>query len=200
MTAIAKTLYRPACAEYAPAVAELFSLAGHGIADYFWSLQAGEGQSPIEVGIERARREDAAFSWRNAFLAERDGYAVGLMLGYILPEPGSDQADALERLPPILRPFVALEHLAAGTFYINGLAVRPEHRNHGIGSKLLYKTRQRALASGTARISVEVFEENEGALRLYLRHGFRPVDRRPVVPHSCYPHRGDILLLVQNLN
>jgi hypothetical protein len=110
MTAIAKTLYRPACAEDAPAVAELFSLAGHGIADYFWSLQAGEGQSPIEVGIERARREDAAFSWRNAFLAER------------------------------------------------------------------------------------------GALRLYLRHGFRPVDRRPVVPHSCYPHRGDILLLVQNLN
>ena len=57
-----------------------------------------------------------------------------------------------------------------------------------------------APSSSTRRISVEVFEENEGALRLYLRHGFRPVDRRPVVPHSCYPHRGDILLLVQNLN
>jgi hypothetical protein len=26
------------------------------------------------------------------------------------------------------------------------------------------------------------------------------VARLPVAPHSCYPHRGDILLLVQNLN
>jgi ribosomal protein S18 acetylase RimI-like enzyme len=198
--AAGKTLYRPARRGDAPAVAELFALAGHGIAEYLWSLQARDGQSPLEVGAERAAREDANFSWRNAILAERDGEAVGLLLGYVLPEPGPSGIADLERLPPVLRPFVALEHQAAGTFYINGLAVRPEHRGNGIGSKLLYKSRQRALDAGTARVTVEVFDQNEGALRLYQRQGFRILDRRPAVPHACHPYSGDILLLVQNLN
>ncbi|HEX6102921.1 MAG TPA: GNAT family N-acetyltransferase [Alphaproteobacteria bacterium] len=195
-----KTHYRPARPQDASAVAELFALAGHGIAEYLWSLQAREGQSPIEVGTERAAREGANFSWRNAILAERDGEAVGMLLGYVLPEPPPAGDASLHHLPPVLRPFVALEHRAAGTFYINGLAVRPEHRGNGIGSKLLYKSRQRALDAGTARVTVEVFEQNEGALRLYQRQGFRILDRRPAVPHPCHPYSGDILLLVQNLN
>ena len=198
--AAGKTLYRPARREDARAVAELFALAGHGIAEYLWSLQAHDGQSPVAVGVERAGREDANFSWRNATLAERDGEPVGLLLGYVLPEPGPADVADLERLPAVLRPFVHLEHRAAGTFYINGLAVRPEHRGNGIGSKLLYKSRQRAIEAGTARVTVEVFEQNEGALRLYQRQGFRVLDRRPAVPHPCHPYSGDILLLVQNLN
>jgi ribosomal protein S18 acetylase RimI-like enzyme len=200
MIAAGKTLYRPARREDAPDVAELFAIAGYGIAEYLWSLQAHDGQSPIEVGIERAARDEGNLSWRNASLAERDGEAVGLLLGYVLPAPGATAPADLERLPPVLRPFVALEHRAAGTFYINGLAVRPEHRGNGIGSKLLYKSRQRALEAGTARVTVEVFEQNEGALRLYQRQGFRILDRGPAVPHPCHPFSGDILLLVQNLN
>jgi ribosomal protein S18 acetylase RimI-like enzyme len=200
MIAAGKTNYRPARREDAPIIAELFAIAGHGIADYLWSLQAREGQNPIEVGIERALREDANFSWRNAILAEREGKAVGMLLGYVLPAPCPDDLAALDRLPPVLRPFIALEHRAAGTFYINGLAVRPEHRGNGIGSKLLYKSRHRALEAGTARITVEVFEQNEGALRLYQRQGFRIFDRRAAVPHPCHSYSGDILLLVQNLN
>ena len=54
-----KTLYRPARREDAAAVAELFALAGHGIAEYLWSLQARDGQGPLQVGTERARRDDA---------------------------------------------------------------------------------------------------------------------------------------------
>jgi ribosomal protein S18 acetylase RimI-like enzyme len=200
MIASGKTLYRPARREDAAAVAELFALAGHGIAEYLWSLQARDGQSPIEVGAERAARDAANFSWRNALLAERDEEAVGLLLGYVLPEPGPTSLADLERLPPVLRPFVTLEHRAPGTFYINGLAVRPEHRGNGIGSKLLYKSRQCALEAHTARVTVEVFEQNEGALRLYQRHGFRILDRCPAVPHASHPYSGDILLLVQYLN
>ena len=200
MIATGKTLYRPASREDAAAVAELFALAGDGIVEYLWSLQARDGQGPIEVGAERAARDDANFSWRNALLAERDGEAVGLLLGYVLPEPGPASLADLERLPAVLRPFVALEHRATGTFYINGLAVRPEHRGNGIGSKLLYKSRQRALEARTARVTVEVFEQNVGALRLYQRHGFRILDRCPAVPHASHAYSGDILLLVQNLN
>ncbi len=44
-----------------------------------------------------------------------------------------------------------------------------------------------ASEAGCKELSIEVFEQNEGALRLYKRHGYRIVARRPVVPHPCYP-------------
>jgi ribosomal protein S18 acetylase RimI-like enzyme len=199
MIAIGKVSYRPARREDARTIAELFAMAGHGVAEYLWSLETRPGQGPIELGAERAARGDTPFSWRNAILAERDGVAVGMLMAYPLPAARADRAD-LARLPPVLQPFKALEEQASGTFYINGFAVRPEDRGNGIGSKLLYKCRQRALDAGTARITVEVFEQNEGALRLYQRHGFRVLDRRPAVRHACHSFSGDVLLLVQNLN
>ncbi len=200
MVATAKTIYRPACREDARAVAELFAIAGVGVPEYLWSLQARDRQTPLEVGIERAEQDGPAFSYRNATLAERDREVVGMLLGYMLPEPTPADIAALESLPAVLRPLKALEHRAPGTFYVGALAVRVGHRGEGIGSKLLYKSRQGALAAGTARITVEVFSDNEGALRLYQRHGFRILNRCAAVPHPCCPYKDEILLLVQNLN
>ena len=45
-------------------------------------------------------------------------------------------------------------------------------------------------------LSLIVFEQNAGAKRLYERHGFREVDRRPAVPHELIYYRGDALLMV----
>jgi ribosomal protein S18 acetylase RimI-like enzyme len=195
-----KTQYRPARQDDASAIVELFAIAGQGIPEYVWSMQATNGQSPIQIAIERLCGDGANFSYRNVTLAEREGEVVGMLLGYVLPEPTQADIAALDTLPPVLRPMVTLEQRAPGTFYISALAVREEHRGNGIGSKLLYKSRQKALAAHTARITVEVFEENEGALRLYQRHGFRLLDHCAVVRHSCHPYSGELLLMVQNLN
>lgn len=200
MITYSKTQYRPGRLDDASAIVELFAIAGQGIPDYVWSLQATNGQSPRQIATQRVCREDANFSYRNVTLAERDGEVVGLVLGYLLPDSAPADLGALDTLPPVLRPLVALEQRAPGTFYINALAVREEHRGNGIGSKLLYKCRQKALGAHTARITVEVFAENGGALRLYQRHGFRILDRCPVVRHPCHPYSGDLLLMVQNLN
>jgi len=195
-----QTQYRPARRDDASAVVELFAIAGRGIPDYVWSLHATNGHGPRQIATERVCREDANFSYRNVLLAEREGEVVGMLLGYTLREPTPADVAALDTLPPVLRPMVALEQRAPGTFYINALAVREEHRGNGIGSKLLYKCRQKALGAHTARITVEVFEQNEGALRLYQRHGFRILDRCDVVRHPCHPYSGELLLMVQNLN
>jgi hypothetical protein len=96
-----KTLYRPARREDARAVAELFAIAGEGVPEYLWSLQARHGQSPIEVGIERAQREGATLSYQNATLAERDGDVVAMLLGQILPQPTPADIAALDTLPPV---------------------------------------------------------------------------------------------------
>src|SRR5206468_3915976 len=109
-------------------------------------------------------REGPNFSYQNVTIAERDREVVGMLLGYVLSEPTLADIAALDTLPPVLRPMAALEQRAPGTFYINAVAVREGHRGNGIGSKLLYKSRQKALAARTARITVEIFEENEAAL------------------------------------
>ena len=54
------------------------------------------------------------------------------------------------------------------------------------------------MAAGCEESSVEVFEQNEGAVRLYERHGFRIVARRPVVPQPCYPYGGDGVLVTRS--
>lgn len=45
-------------------------------------------------------------------------------------------------------------------------------------------------------MSLIVFEQNTEAKRLYERHGFREVTRRPVVPHQLIRYTGDALLMV----
>jgi ribosomal protein S18 acetylase RimI-like enzyme len=54
-----------------------------------------------------------------------------------------------------------------------------------------------ATAAGCTLSSIEVFDENSGALRLYQRLGYEVVEQRPVIPHDCYPCTGEILLLTR---
>jgi ribosomal protein S18 acetylase RimI-like enzyme len=56
-----------------------------------------------------------------------------------------------------------------------------------------------ATIAGCRLSSIEVFEENAGALRLYRRLGYTLIERRPVVPHECHSHTGDIVLLTREV-
>jgi ribosomal protein S18 acetylase RimI-like enzyme len=187
---------RPACRADARAVAELMAIAGDGIPEHLWGLAAGPGETRLDVGTRRAARDEGGFSWINAVLAERRGGVVGLMLGYVLDSEPTDAA-ALADLPPVVRPFVELEGAAPGAFYVNALAVRPGHRGLGLGSRLLDAARDRARARGAATLAITAFEGNAGAVRLYRRHGYAIVARRPVVRHACHPYDGDVVLLVR---
>jgi ribosomal protein S18 acetylase RimI-like enzyme len=175
-------------------VAELMNIAGHGLPAYVWSLSADEGQEPIEVGTERAAREDGNFSYRNAVVAEEGGEVVAMVLAYRLPEAGEE---SLDELPEVLRPLLELELLAPGTFYVNGLATLPGYQGRGLGSKLLNVASALAAEAGCDELSMQVFEQNENAVRLYERHGYRTVARRPAVPHPSYPYGGDVLLMTR---
>ncbi len=178
-------------------VAELMDIAGHGLPAYVWSLWAEEGQEAIDVGAARAAQENGNFSYRNAVVAEDEGEAVALLLAYRLPEAGAS-AD-LDEVPEVFRPLVELELLAPGTFYVNGLATLPGYEGRGLGSKLLDAANALAAETGCDELSVEVFEQNEGAVRLYERHGYRTVARRQAVPHPSYPYDGDVLLMTRRV-
>jgi ribosomal protein S18 acetylase RimI-like enzyme len=188
---------RPATPDDAALMARLIDIAAAGLPSHLWSTTAEPGQSPLEVGEARARRDSGGFSWRNAIMAEVDGRPVGMLLGYRLEAPTEEDRAALAELPDLVRPFIELEHEVPGTFYINAFAVLEGFRGRGIGAALLEAARQRAAELGCALLSVQAFSENPRSVAFYERHGFRRIAERPVVPHPCYPYTDRTLLLVR---
>jgi ribosomal protein S18 acetylase RimI-like enzyme len=115
---------------------------------------------------------------------------VGQLCTYLV-ESGAEMTD--EPADPILEPYERLE--IPGTLYISSLAVFDEFRGMGLGTKMLSIARDQARESSLDALSLLVFEQNIGAVRLYQRKGFREVDRAPVVPHPLIHHTGDVVLM-----
>ncbi len=59
------------------------------------------------------------------------------------------------------------------------LAVHPDHRRRGIGTRLLLWLVDTAIGEGVANLTLEVRVSNEPAQGLYRRFGFEPVGVRP---------------------
>lgn len=180
------------------AIAELGLMAGEGIPAYFWEQTTKPGQDILDVGALNAASETENFSYRNVHIAMLDGRIAGMMLAYRLPD--ADTSENLEDYPEFIRPLIELEQCVPGSFYINMLATYPEFRNRSVGTSLMACVDRLAVEAGCHMSSVEVFEENAGAFRLYERLGYRIVESRPVVPHSCHPYKGQLMLLTRNVS
>jgi ribosomal protein S18 acetylase RimI-like enzyme len=172
-------------------IAELFRMASGGVSDYVWLQMAPlyPGAPLLEIGARRFEREGVGFSWQNCTIAEYGGEVIGMCHAFALAARVKGEVEH----DPVLRPYAELE--LPGSLYTAGLAVAPEFRNQGLGSRLLGAARREARARGIGGLSLLCFEQNEGARRLYERSGFRVVDRRKVVPHPLIHHRGDVLLM-----
>ena len=175
-------------------LAELGNMAGEGMPYYLWSKMAGEGQTAWDVGLERARRESGAFSYRNAVVREADGQVGATLIGYPLadvPEP----VDYPE-LPPMFVPLQQLEDRVPGTWYVNILATYPQYRGRGFGEEMLAIAESLARASGRQGLSIIVSDANAGARRLYERCGYGEIAQRPMVKEDWQnPGENWVLLL-----
>jgi ribosomal protein S18 acetylase RimI-like enzyme len=172
-------------------IAELALIADEGIPAYFWRDDQKLGQEIVEVGAIKLTSESENFSYQNSLIATINNSIAGMMLAYRLEEDD----EGLDDLPEFIRPLIELEQRAWGTFYINMLATFPEYRNMSIGTALMQQADDLARSCGCDTTSIQVFDENEGALRLYLKLGHQILDSRKAVPHSCHPYTGEVLLL-----
>lgn len=68
---------------------------------------------------------------------------------------------------------------AAGEYYIDNIAVAPEHRRKGVGRALVGALIGRARAEGGSFITLEVRPSNLAAVGLYNSLGFHEEGRRP---------------------
>lgn len=174
-------------------IAELFRQSSDGVADYIWDglREDYPGLDLLEIGAQRYAREGVDFSYQNCHMAEADGTVAGMLHAYVMrdDEPLPDDFD------PVLRPFAELEEPAS--LYVSGVAVFEAHRGQGIGSALMNVAYQKARDLACPSVSLIVFEQNIGALRLYQRLGFSETARRAVVPHEKIHHTGDALLMAR---
>jgi ribosomal protein S18 acetylase RimI-like enzyme len=171
--------HRPARPTDAVAIAELVNMAGEGLPLYLWTDLAAPGQSPWELGQERARRESGAFSYRNTIVREEAGEVVAALIGYPLDDEPAPVDYA--GMPPMFMPLQQLEDLAPGTWYVNVLATYPRYRGRGYGAELLAIAGNIASDTGKRGLSIIVADANAGARRLYQRCGYRELARRAMV-------------------
>lgn len=187
---------RPGRPDDAGVLAELVNYAGEGLPLYLWERLAKPGESAWEVGRQRAGREQGSFSYRNATLIEWQGEVAGCLIGYPVAEvPEPVPAD----MPAMFRPLQELENLAPGTWYVNVLAVRPQFRGQGLGSRLLALAEATGRRLGQRGLSVIVSDANTGARRLYERCGYREVATRPMVKEGWANDGKDWVLLARGL-
>ena len=185
-------ILRPAEKSESRTIASLYSISSDGVADYIWTRLAQPGEDILDVGQRRYEREDSVFSYRNCTVVEIAGSIAGMLVAFPL-QAGGDSVES----DPVLVPYSRLEE--DNSYYICGMAVFPEHRGRGIGHRLLDLAEKHARAQGFGKLSLIVFEQNEGAKRLYDRTGYRETAREPVVPHPLIHYTGDAILMVKLL-
>ena len=126
---------------------------------------------------------DHSYSFQNVTFAEHDKQIVGMALGFTaeqhrhfsdqpLKESAGYHALRMTAVKMLCAPlFRILETIADGDFYLLAIAIDTELRGEGVGSALIDSTEERARASSSTRLSLDVSAKNEGARRLYERRG-----------------------------
>jgi ribosomal protein S18 acetylase RimI-like enzyme len=188
---------RPARKSDASEIALLVNIAVHGGIAQGWAHdEEAEGTyEPLEVGRLEMMRDDTEFGWKSATMAEVDGEVVGMLLGYRKP-------DKFEPVPEsvagFIRPIEELEAESNGRWFISMLGVHKHWRGKGVGTALLAVADEKRTKTAASGVALIVEDVNEGARRLYARHGFAVTGRRPMVayPGGQRPGR-DWLLMVK---
>ncbi len=178
-------------------LAHLINLSGEGLPEILWRTVAKPGESPMDVGIRRATRDEGAFSYRNARVFVDEDRVLGMLLAYRLPDPYD--IGELDAWLPAMRPLITLEAQAAGSWFINALAALPDQHGRGIARALIADTLSRGRDAGCTHASLIVASENHRAMRVYQHLGFVAAARVPVVPYVTAMHGGEWVLMTRAL-
>lgn len=191
------TEIRPAQPNDIPDLAKLQVIASDGVVDAIYH-DLIPGKPVHEILEPRYHRVGTTVSYENCWVATLDGKVVGALHAYPLDAMADDPPDPLvpEERYAVADAFDHLDPAAAGTFHINVVALYPEFRGRGIGSALIAQARTLARLAGFDRLSLAVFEENTGALRLYHRLGFEEAARHRAPEHPLVQLSGDLLMLL----
>jgi ribosomal protein S18 acetylase RimI-like enzyme len=150
-------------------------------ADGFFRFMLGRRAADIVAAAYA--QPDNDYSYQNVTFAERDRVIVGMASSFTARQRGRFASQPLKRAAggrhlrisvvtalcaPLLR---ILETLADDDLYLQAVAVDKELRGEGLGSTLMDHIEKRAVASGSARLTLDVSATNKGARRFYEKRG-----------------------------
>ena len=72
---------------------------------------------------------------------------------------------------------------------IHDIAVSPRFQRRGVGRALLAAVEAEARARGCCKITLEVLEGNDGAVKAYLRAGYQPYALDPAMGRAMFFER-----------
>ena len=189
--------FRSATPDDAAALADFVNMAGEGMPLYLWGRMAEPGEDAWAVGRARAVRESGSFSYRNAIVLEEDARVAAALIGYRLPD--TPEPIDYATMPAMFVGLQELENLAPKTWYVNVVAVYPEHRGKGFGTKLLALAEDLGHETDADGMSIIVADANIAARRLYERTGYRPAATRKIVKESWESPAEEWILLLKDL-
>ena len=136
-------------------------------------------------------------------VAEANGQVVGVAFGY----PGEKEDvvdDVMTRLAAksaaFDEPFDLDSETEAGEWYLDSLAVSPDHQGKGIGRQLLRALPIYAQRDRQSVIGLNVDFENPGAMRLYERMGYEVTGTQMIGDHEYFHMHLEICLRVRLAN
>ena len=127
---------------------------------YFVELGGRKAGMIVEYDWRVKRRED----WRTGFLL-----LMQMRLGL------------LTKLPLLMKVEDVIGMVGDKESYISNVAVYPEFRVTGLGSRLIFEVEGKAKKNGAEKVALEVEVENAGAIRLYRRLGYSIVTESEVI-------------------
>ena len=90
--------------------------------------------------------------------------------------------------------------LASGTWLLQVISILPEHRGKNYAKDLLLKAEQVALEHSAKKITLQVEQVNNIAMKAYLANGYQEVGRREFIPFPFSNDSGDLILMEKTLS
>ncbi|MDJ0807359.1 MAG: GNAT family N-acetyltransferase [Gammaproteobacteria bacterium] len=159
-----------ACARYLDQAAEGFF--------HFWL-----GPRAEEIIARAFIEPNHDLSYQNVTFAERDNVIIGMVCVFTAEQHRRSSREPVYRaagghnlrmriVDTLFAPMMRIvDSIPDGDFYLQSIAVDKELRGDGTGSVLMDFVEERARASGSTRLSLDVSAKNQGACRFYERRG-----------------------------
>lgn len=175
--------YRDADPTDALEIAQLIRFASGEIIDFLFQ------PLPKKITVDQiiasmVGLENNILSYRNVEVAYGNGDVIGVANSYPAIEDKITE-EMRQLFPPDRLAILQIFYQAKveDSWFLNALAVKSQYQHQGIGTSLLWRTKQKAWESGFSTLSLVTQSDNLGAIRLYQKNGFREVEKIVIPPH-----------------
>lgn len=192
-------IYRSARKEECFELAKSINETAGGILDFLYH-GLFPGRTTVELVAAFLADGDRYDSYTSITVAESENKIVGLVSSYPAKFHGID---------PEMEDFFPKERLNAlsdffgsrieDSYYLSAIYVDEQFRGQGIGSSLIAITKKKAKALGYRQLTLLVMADNEPALRVYAKNGFKKVKHVELKPNEFIPHKGGVYLLASDV-